>query len=66
MRREEIQADIAAAEEKHGRAARFLKQLGIPVSELMGQVMTIDLYEILTDEQKLKVLLCKLRNKALW
>lgn len=31
-----------------------------------GYVNTDDLYDILMDEEKLKVLVAKLRNKAFW
>lgn len=50
------------------KAARFLKEIGIPIGvhEIYEwpKVDAGNLYDILMDEEKLKILLFKLRNKA--
>jgi hypothetical protein len=57
--------------EKWRKANKWAKFLDIPMWTLNGDdgrgyVNTDDLYDILMDEEKLKVLVAKLRNKAFW
>lgn len=66
VKKEVIEAAIKDKEERVDKACRLLNQLGIPTDSLFGQVDAIDLYNIFTDEEKLKELLSKLRNKAFW
>jgi len=52
------------------KANALMEILEIPmIPALMGswrEVYAVDLYEIFMDEEKLRVLISKLRNKALW
>ena len=43
----------------------LMEFLEIPTG-LAGQIKSTDLYDILMDKDKLKVLISKLRNKAFW
>lgn len=65
---QKIQQERIAMNEKKLKAERFLKELGIPIRAHeyyeWPAVDAGDLYDILMDEGKLKIILFKLRNKA--
>jgi hypothetical protein len=58
--------------DKIRKSHEMLKVLEIPtdssgvVSWKPAKISSIDLYDILMDEEKLRVLVAKLRNKAFW
>jgi SepF-like predicted cell division protein (DUF552 family) len=51
---------------RYEKANEFMKFLEVPVSAYNGNILPVDLYDILTDEKKLKVLISKINNKAFW
>jgi hypothetical protein len=51
--------------DKLSRAQELMELLEIPV-RTVGLVSTIELYDIFMDDEKLKTLVSKLRNKAFW
>lgn len=57
---------------RQARTLDLMKFLEIPCTQgrvwerIPPTVSAFDLYDILMDEEKLRVLVCKLRNKAFW
>lgn len=53
-----------------GKAKEMMEFLGIPlIPSNLGhwhEIYAVDLYDIFTDQEKLQVLISKLRNRALW
>jgi hypothetical protein len=66
VKKEVLQATITIKEEEIDKACRLMNYLGIVTDSLFGQVDVVSLYDIFTDEEKLKVLVSKLHNKAFW
>ena len=50
--------------DKYQKAVDLCNILGIKV--MIGSVYIEDLYDLFTDEEKLKVLVSKLKNRAFW
>jgi len=55
---------ILSHNDKYKKALDLCKMLDIPHS--LNNIYIVDLYDILMDEEKLRVLVSKLRNKAFW
>jgi hypothetical protein len=57
--------DVREAFDQIDRVQPVMDFLKIPI-DVVGCVNTVDLYNILMDEEKLKTIVSKLRNKAFW
>jgi hypothetical protein len=66
VKKDVLQEVIQDKEDKIDKACRLMEYLGISTDSLFGLADVVELYEIFTDEEKLKVLVSKLRNKAFW
>lgn len=62
--------DIDARESKNDKAKEVMDLLEIPTIPVNApnwyEIYAMDLYDILMDEEKLKTLISRLRNKAFW
>jgi hypothetical protein len=56
--------EIEVYNAKYHKAVDLCEMLDIPTS--LGSIYVETLYDILMDEEKLRVLVSKLRNKAFW
>jgi|HubBroStandDraft_2_1064218.scaffolds.fasta_scaffold1290511_2 hypothetical protein len=66
----DMNEDVDKRELKNNKAKEVMDLLEIPTIPVNApnwyEIYAMDLYDIFMDEEKLKVLVSKLRNKAFW
>jgi hypothetical protein len=62
----QLKKDIEAAKEKRRKMAAIAENLKLPTHGGDSSIYMEDLWEILSDEKKLKEFLSRLNNKAFW